>query len=128
MENVPANEPGCYQASVGNKNQLNKVMDSLSNKVTARLLTCGKELKVVSSPDSAERCDRSIKGGRKEAISLTCPQWRVNGLIPPIEITAPDCAHQKLSCITLKRQRLNVYPRLPVLPPAFVSYAALYYP
>lgn len=68
------------------------------------------------------------KGGRKEAISLTCPQWRVNGLIPPIEITAPDCAHQKLSCITLKRQRLNVYPRFPVLPPAFVSYAALYYP
>lgn len=35
MENVAANEHGCYQTSVGNKNQLNKVMDSLLNKVTA---------------------------------------------------------------------------------------------
>lgn len=68
--------------------------------------------------------------GRKEAISLTCPQLRVNGLIPPIEITAPDCTHQMLSCITLERQQLDVYP-IPLTPPsstAFVSCAALYYP
>lgn len=54
--------------------------------------------------------------GRKEAISLTCPQLRVNGLIPPIEITAPDCTHQMLSCITLERQQLDVYP-IPLIPP-----------
>lgn len=80
-------------------------------------------------PDSAERCDRSIQG-KKRAISLTCPQLRVNGLIPPIEITAPDCTHQMLSCITLERQQLDVYP-IPLTPPfslAFVSCAALYYP
>ena len=55
--------------------------------------------------------------GRKEAISLTCPQLRVNGLIPPIEITAPDCTHQMLSCITLERQQLDVYP-IPLTPPS----------
>lgn len=122
MENAPALELDPYQTSVGNKDQLNKVMVSLLNKVTA-LLTCGKELKVVSSPtlrsDVTDQC-----GGRKEAISLTCPQLRVNGLIPPIEITAPDCTHQMLSCITLERQQLDVYPRPPLTPPsspAFVS-------
>lgn len=55
--------------------------------------------------------------GRKEAISLTCPQLRVNGLIPPIEITAPDCTHQMLSCITLERQQLDVYPPIPLYTP-----------
>lgn len=125
---MPANEPSCCWASVGNINQLNKVMDSLLNKVTARLCWRAGRNWRSSLPRLCREMWQINKGGRKEAISLTCPQWRVNGLIPPIEITAPDCAHQKLSCITLKRQRLNVYPRLPILPPAFVSYAAFYYP
>lgn len=116
MENVAANEPGCYQASVGNKNQLNKVMDSLLNKVTAWLCWHAGRNWRSSLPRLCREMWQINTGGRKEAISLTCPQWRVNGLIPPIEITAPDCTHQKLSCITLKRQQLNVYPCPPSYP------------
>lgn len=60
--------------AVGNKDHPNKVMVSLSNKVTAQtLLTCGEELKVVSSPDSAERCDRSIQGKKRGDISDLSP-------------------------------------------------------
>lgn len=70
-------------------------------------------MKVVSST-TLQRDVTDQYGGRKETISLTCPQLRVNGLIPPIEITAPDCTHQMLSCITLERQQLDVYP--PPLP------------
>lgn len=72
-------------------------------------------MKVVSSP-TLRRDATDQYGGRKEAISLTCPQLRVNGLIPPIEITAPDCTHQMLSCITLERQQLDVYPHPPYTP------------
>lgn len=73
MENVAANEPGCYQASVGNKNQLNKVMDSLLNKVTARLLTCGKELKVVSSPTLQRDVTDQYEGKKRRDISDLSP-------------------------------------------------------
>lgn len=90
------------------------------------MLTCREELKVVSSP-SLQKDVTDQYEGRKEAISLTCPQLRINGLIPPIEITAPDCAHQMLSCITLKRQQLDVYPislaRSP--PPHLLCFALL---
>lgn len=73
------------------------------------MLTCREELKVVFSPTlQKDVTDQYV--GRKEALSLTCPQLRVNRLIPSIEITAPDCTHQMLSCITLKRQQLDVYP------------------
>lgn len=94
------------------------------------MLTCREELKVVFSPTlQKDVTDQYV--GRKEALSLTCPQLRVNGLIPSIEITAPDCTHQMLSCITLKRQQLDVYPIPPfthTLPRAFVFCTALYYP
>lgn len=90
------------------------------------MLTCREELKVVSSP-SLQKDVTDQYEGRKEAISLTCPQLRINGLIPPIEITAPDCAHQMLSCITVKRQQLDVYPislaRSP--PPQLLCFALL---
>lgn len=104
-------------------------MVSLSNKVTAQVCWhAGEKLKVVSSPTLPRDVTDQYRG-RKEAISPTCPQLRVNGLIPPIEITAPDCTYQKLSCITQERQKLNVYP-IPLTPPstAFVSRTALYYP
>lgn len=102
-------------------------MVSLSNKVTAPLLTCGDELKVVPSP-TLQKDVTDQYTGRKEPLSLTCPQRRVNGLIPSIEITAPDCAHQMLSCITLKRQQLDLYP---IPPPAshttiFLSFCVLH--
>lgn len=104
-------------------------MVSLSNKVTAQLCWhAGRNWR-----SSLPRLSRDVTDqyrGRKEAISLTCPQSRVNGLIPSIEITAPDCTHQMLSCITLERQQLDVYPIPLTFPssPAFVSCAALYYP
>lgn len=85
-------------------------------------------MKVVSSP-SLQKDVTDQYEGRKEAISLTCPQLRINGLIPPIEITAPDCTHQMLSCITLKRQQLDVYPislaRSPPLLPLLLCFALL---
>lgn len=62
--------------------------------------------------------------GRKAALSPTCPQLRVNGLILAIEITAPDCVPQMLSCITLERQQLNVYP-IPFTPPKLLCLALL---
>lgn len=131
MENVAANEAGCYQTSVGNKNQLNKVMDSLLNKVTAWLLTCGKELKVVSSPTLQRDVTDQYGGGggreKRSDISDLSPvesKW-----INPSYRNHRSWLHpSKAKLHYTEKTAAQCVALFPVLPPAFVSNAALYYP